>query len=286
MFPECYFQPPGLPVCAEMGAAPAGRRPASPSASNRLPRLRFWLAAPKQPNEPLAALPVRPSRGGRHGSPCVLVWSRLQFCWVSASRSRSRARIWPRPSRRTSRRRRSTAKTAAPAPPSRVRKPRPPTGRVLGVRERPPRRSPGAPADSQTVPSKFSERNAALDELPTMAFPLPLTDEQRQRIREAVSQAPVEGATARVPPNCCRAASTCASCRARSRDGDSGGAQPRLCAHRRQDPADQPAEPDRRRRDRKLASRAAASARDRPPSGVARRSTAALRAGIRRIPAP
>ena len=30
-----------------------------------------------------------------------------------------------------------------------------------------------------------------------MAFPLPFTDEQRQRIREAVSKAPVEGATAR-----------------------------------------------------------------------------------------
>jgi len=51
---------------------------------------------------------------------------------------------------------------------------------------------PGAPADSQTVPAKFSERNNALDELPTMAFPLPLTDEQRQRIRAAVSKAPAE----------------------------------------------------------------------------------------------
>ena len=56
--------------------------------------------------------------------------------------------------------------------------------------------TPGAPADSQTVPAKFSERNNALDELPTMAFPLPLTDEQRQRIRAAVSKAPVERATA------------------------------------------------------------------------------------------
>jgi len=53
---------------------------------------------------------------------------------------------------------------------------------------------PGAPADSQTVPAKFSERNNALDELPTMAFPLPLTDEQRQRIRDAVGKAPVETA--------------------------------------------------------------------------------------------
>lgn len=56
---------------------------------------------------------------------------------------------------------------------------------------------PSAPADSQTVPAKFSERNAALDRLPTMAFPLPLTDEQRQRIRAAVSQGPAENANAR-----------------------------------------------------------------------------------------
>ncbi len=54
---------------------------------------------------------------------------------------------------------------------------------------------PGAPADSQTVPSKFSKRNAELDALPTMAFPLPLTDEQRARIRAALSKAPVESGT-------------------------------------------------------------------------------------------
>jgi hypothetical protein len=29
---------------------------------------------------------------------------------------------------------------------------------------------PGAPKDSQTVPAKYSERNAALDKLPIMAF--------------------------------------------------------------------------------------------------------------------
>ena len=55
---------------------------------------------------------------------------------------------------------------------------------------------PGAPADSQTVPAKYSERNDALDRLPTMAFPLPLTDEQRQRIRAAVSKVPAESANA------------------------------------------------------------------------------------------
>ena len=57
--------------------------------------------------------------------------------------------------------------------------------------------APGAPADSQTVPAKFSERNAALDELPTMAYPLPLTDDQRKRIRDAVSKAPVASADVR-----------------------------------------------------------------------------------------
>jgi hypothetical protein len=56
---------------------------------------------------------------------------------------------------------------------------------------------PGAATDTQTVPAKFSERNDALDRLPTMAFPLPLTDEQRQRIRAAVSKVPVESSNAR-----------------------------------------------------------------------------------------
>jgi hypothetical protein len=41
---------------------------------------------------------------------------------------------------------------------------------------------PGVPQDSQTVPSKYSARNAALDKLPIMAAPLWLTDEQRRKI--------------------------------------------------------------------------------------------------------
>ena len=49
---------------------------------------------------------------------------------------------------------------------------------------------PGAPTDSETVPSKFSARNAKLDALPTMAIPLALTDEDKQRIRNAAQQAP------------------------------------------------------------------------------------------------
>ena len=47
---------------------------------------------------------------------------------------------------------------------------------------------PGAPADSQTVPSKVSERNARLDAMPIMALPLGLTDEQKRRILESVAK--------------------------------------------------------------------------------------------------
>jgi hypothetical protein len=50
--------------------------------------------------------------------------------------------------------------------------------------------APGAPTDSQTVPAKFSDRNARLDALPSMAFPLKLSDEQKHRIRAAVEPAP------------------------------------------------------------------------------------------------
>jgi len=52
---------------------------------------------------------------------------------------------------------------------------------------------PGAPADSQTVPAKFSERNAKLDAMPIMALPLGLSDEQKRQIADSVarSDAPV-----------------------------------------------------------------------------------------------
>lgn len=58
---------------------------------------------------------------------------------------------------------------------------------------------PGAPADSQTVPAKFSERNAKLDKLPIMALPLGLTDEQKRDIAQTVSQgnAPVSDISAK-----------------------------------------------------------------------------------------
>jgi hypothetical protein len=48
---------------------------------------------------------------------------------------------------------------------------------------------PGAPKDSQTVPAKYSQRNAALDKLPIMAFPLGLNDAQRQAILASVRAA-------------------------------------------------------------------------------------------------
>ncbi len=47
---------------------------------------------------------------------------------------------------------------------------------------------PGAPEDTQTVPAKFSARNDAIDKIPTMAYPAPLTAEQRQAIYQIVSQ--------------------------------------------------------------------------------------------------
>jgi len=50
---------------------------------------------------------------------------------------------------------------------------------------------PGAPADSQTVPSKVSERNARLDPIPIMALPLALTDEQKKKIIESAQSLPV-----------------------------------------------------------------------------------------------
>ena len=58
---------------------------------------------------------------------------------------------------------------------------------------------PGAPADSQTVPAKFSERNDRLDKLPIMALPLGLNDEQRHAIVDSVKQAnaPVQSTTAK-----------------------------------------------------------------------------------------
>ena len=57
-------------------------------------------------------------------------------------------------------------------------------------------------ATGQTMPAKFSERNNTLDRLPTMAWPLRLTNEERQRIYQAVSadkSQPASGADALGP---------------------------------------------------------------------------------------
>jgi hypothetical protein len=48
---------------------------------------------------------------------------------------------------------------------------------------------PGAAPESETTPSKWSAKNAALDKVPTMAMPLPLSDEQKRRIYDVVNAA-------------------------------------------------------------------------------------------------
>jgi len=48
---------------------------------------------------------------------------------------------------------------------------------------------PGAPAESQTVPAKYSERNDKIDHLPIMAMPTGLTDAQKKNIADAVRSA-------------------------------------------------------------------------------------------------
>ncbi len=58
---------------------------------------------------------------------------------------------------------------------------------------------PSGPIGSfgQTIPAKFSKRNDILDHLPTMAIPLPLSDQQRKQIYDAVmadKSQPVAGA--------------------------------------------------------------------------------------------
>jgi len=63
---------------------------------------------------------------------------------------------------------------------------------------------PSGPIGSfgQTIPAKFSKRNDTLDHVPTMALPLPLTDEQRKQIYDAVmadKSQPVAGVDALKP---------------------------------------------------------------------------------------
>ena len=54
---------------------------------------------------------------------------------------------------------------------------------------------PGAPADTETVPAKFSAKNAADDKLITLAYTFKsLTDEQRRAIYQALKDQPAGGA--------------------------------------------------------------------------------------------
>jgi hypothetical protein len=54
---------------------------------------------------------------------------------------------------------------------------------------------PGAPADTETVPAKFSQKNAADDELITVAYTFKtLTDEQRRAIFAALKDQPAGSA--------------------------------------------------------------------------------------------
>jgi hypothetical protein len=59
---------------------------------------------------------------------------------------------------------------------------------------------PGAPVDSQTVPAKFSEGNAALDKRPIMAFPLTLSEEQRKTLLAAIRAATPDAKVEQINP--------------------------------------------------------------------------------------
>ena len=76
-----------------------------------------------------------------------------------------------------------------------------PTANASGASNEPP---PSGPIGSfgQTIPAKFSKRNDILDRTPIMALPLPLSDEQRRKIYDAVmadKTQPVAGAEALKP---------------------------------------------------------------------------------------
>lgn len=75
---------------------------------------------------------------------------------------------------------------------------------VPGAANMPNEPPPSGPIGSfgQTIPAKFSKRNDVLDRVPTMALPLPLTQEQRKQIYDVVmaeKSQPVVGADALKP---------------------------------------------------------------------------------------
>jgi hypothetical protein len=55
-------------------------------------------------------------------------------------------------------------------------------------------------ATGETMPAKFSERNAALDKTPIMAQPLPLSDAQKRMIYQGLANAAVETRAIEVQP--------------------------------------------------------------------------------------
>ncbi len=58
---------------------------------------------------------------------------------------------------------------------------------------------PGAPANTDTVPAKFSQKNAADDELITVAYTFKtLTDEQRRAIYQALKDQPASAFNAEI----------------------------------------------------------------------------------------
>jgi hypothetical protein len=77
----------------------------------------------------------------------------------------------------------------------------PPASGTVNASNEPP---PSGPIGSfgETIPAKFSKRNDILDRVPIMALPLPLTQEQRKQIFDAVmaeKSQPVEGADSLEP---------------------------------------------------------------------------------------
>lgn len=76
-----------------------------------------------------------------------------------------------------------------------------PAGSIASANGEPP---PSGPIGStgQTLPAKFSKRNDILDRVPIMAWPLSMSDQQRQQIYQAVmadKSQPAAGADALVP---------------------------------------------------------------------------------------
>ena len=118
-----------------------------------------------------------------------------------AAQHARRRRRRPRRSGRNRRPARRSARSSSSATATRRRRPAPASAASRSRARARPRSTtrpvlvdgkwnvPGAPVDSQTVPAKFSEGNAALDKRPIMAFPLTLSDEQKQKLVAAIRAA-------------------------------------------------------------------------------------------------